>query len=161
MKKLFTLFAVTATLALASGVSHAANLLTNGDLDAGVSGSLPGWTLDEFKTFSGPTTDLVTSEGFIEIAPITNGGGDADEGGFVKAFQGNATTGDLATLNMYQEVPGSVGTKYIFSGVIGAGVIIPACRTAPPRRCSRSSSTTIAIAAPCLAVRRSTSRRPV
>jgi hypothetical protein len=121
MRKL-NLFAILALAALSAGAANAADLLTNGNLDAGVAGSLPGWTLDESKTFSGPTTDLVTSEGFIEIAPITNGGGDADEGGFVKAFNGNSTTGDLATLNMYQDVPGSAGMKYLLTGMIGAGI---------------------------------------
>jgi hypothetical protein len=134
MKKIFTLFAVMALVALGAGKANAANLLTNGDLDAGVAGSLPGWTLDEFKTFSGPTTDLITSEGFIEIPPITNGGGDADLGGFVKAFNGNATTGDLANLNMTQDVAGSPGMKYLLTGMIGAGVNYSGLLPATPTR---------------------------
>src|SRR5882724_3134870 len=121
MKKIFTLFAVTAMVAAAAGTAKAANLLTDGNLDAGTSGTsiIPGWTQDMFKTFSGPTTDLISVEGFIAIPPLT---GPPDLGGFVKAFNGNATTGDLANLNFYQDVPGSAGTKYTFTGMIGAGV---------------------------------------
>jgi hypothetical protein len=121
MRRLLTLVTVLALVASTVGVAKAANLLTNGDLDADLGAPIPGWTLDESKTFSGPTTDLITTEPWIEITPITNGGGDADRGGFVKAFQGNATTGDLATLHMYQDVAGSAGQKYVLTGMIGAG----------------------------------------
>ena len=114
MRKI-NLSAALALVVLSAGVAKA-DLLTNGNLDAALGAPIPGWTLDEFKTFSGPTTDLITTEPWIEIAPITNGGGDADAGGFVKAFQGNATTGDLANLNMYQDVAGACGHEVSLDG---------------------------------------------
>jgi hypothetical protein len=124
MRVLVTFLSALAVLTALAGRSNAVNLLVNGDLDnkvpPGAAGTPPtGWTLDEFKTFSGPTTDLITTEGFIAIGPDTSPG---DLGGFVKAFNGNGTTGDLATLHMYQDVPAVAGTSYVFSGWIGAGV---------------------------------------
>jgi PEP-CTERM motif len=118
MKKL-NLFVIVALVASSAGGAKAANLLINGDLDAGVNDGavFPGWTLDESKTFSGPTTDLLTTQSFVQIPPITVN----DLGGFVKAFQGNATTGDLANLNFYQDVVGLPGIKYVLTGMIGAG----------------------------------------
>lgn len=117
MKRMLTLLAVLSLTAFGTG-SAQANLLVNGDLDTA---SLAGWSKQEFKTFSGDTTDLVSQEPWIEISPITNGGGDNDLGGFLKAFQGNADTGDLATMHLYQDVAGSAGTLYRLTGMIGAG----------------------------------------
>src|SRR5262245_25987372 len=122
MKSLMIVSAFFAIFVARVDVANAQNLLLNGNLDAGAAGVIDNWTLDQFKTFSGPTTDLLTGEGFIEIAPITNGGGDADRGGFVKAFQGNPTTGDLATVHMFQNVAGVPSAKYVLTGMIGAGV---------------------------------------
>jgi hypothetical protein len=124
MKVLFTFLSALVILTAAAGQSSAVNLLLNGDLDnkvpPGLAGAPPtGWTLDESKTFSGPTTDLITDESFIAIGPDTSPG---DLGGFVKAFNGNATTGDLASLHMFQDVPAVAGVKYQFSGWVGAGV---------------------------------------
>jgi hypothetical protein len=117
MKKALTLFIVVGLVALYAGRANA-NLLLNGDLDTAGS-PIADWTADEAKTFSGATTDLISLEGFIAIGPDTNPG---DLGGFVKAFQGNNTTGDLATLHLYQDVPGSAGLTYLLTGWIGAGV---------------------------------------
>lgn len=119
MKRMMTLFVVMGLVACAAGVAKA-DLLVNGSLDVVGGADITGWTLDEFKTFTGPTTDLLTLEPWIEIPPITNGGGDADQGGFVKAFQG--TLNNPATVNMYQDVPGTPGMKYILTGMIGAGI---------------------------------------
>jgi hypothetical protein len=124
MRVFVTFLSALAVLTALAGRSSAVNLLVNGDLDnkvpPGAAGAPPtGWTLDESKTFSGPTTDLITDEGFIAIGPDTSPG---DLGGFVKAFNGNGTTGDLASLHMYQDVPAVAGTSYVFSGWIGAGV---------------------------------------
>ena len=120
MRKTTVLLLILGLMAC-SGTANA-NLLTNGELDAPGNGPvITGWTKDESKTLSGPTTDLITLEPWIEIAPITNGGGDNDRGGFVKAFQGNNTTGDRATLHLTQGVPGVAGVQYTLTGMIGAG----------------------------------------
>ena len=123
MKRMLTLTAVLGLVACSAGVANA-DLLVNGNLDAGSGQSITGWTKDESKSDSGPTTDLVTLEPWIEIAPITNGGGDADQGGFVKSFQGNINLvpPDLATLHLYQDVAGTPDMKYILTGHIGAGL---------------------------------------
>src|SRR3954466_809030 len=123
MKKMFLGFLALSLVATCAGVVSAQNLLTNGTLDVPPPGALiPGWSTTQTKTFSGPASDLITTEPWIEISPITSGGGDADQGGFVKAFQGNLTTGDLATLHLFQDVPGTAGQKYLLTGMIGAGV---------------------------------------
>jgi hypothetical protein len=122
MKKMFFGFFALSLMATCAGIVNAQNLLVNGNLDVPPPGAaIPGWSTTQTKTFSGPTSDLITTEPWIEIAPITSGGGDADQGGFVKAFQGNGTTGDLATLHLYQDVPGIPGQKYLLTGMIGAG----------------------------------------
>lgn len=135
MRKMWILFAAIGMISLGCGVQQASaqNLLLNGDLDSGSGATIDNWSKDEFKTFSGDTTDLITLEPWIEIAPITNGGGDADLGGFLKAFQGNGTTGDLATLHLYQDVAGSAGAKYLLTGWIGAGVNYSGLLTGDPR----------------------------
>jgi PEP-CTERM motif len=120
MKKILTLLMVLGLLAFVTGVANA-NLLVNGNLDT-VGSPIDGWSTQEFKTFSGDTNDLVTLEGFIAIGPVTSPPSAADLGGFVKAFNGNPTTGDLATLNLYQDVAGTAGQKYVLTGWIGAGV---------------------------------------
>ncbi len=121
MKRVLTLFVVLGLVALLAG-GASANLLLNGDLDSpGPGATIDNWTKDESKTFSGPTSDLVTLESWIELPPITNGGGDNDLGAFIKAFQGNPTTGDLATLHLYQDVAGAAGLEYRLSFIIGAG----------------------------------------
>src|SRR5436305_12390861 len=117
MKKMFLGFFALSLVATCAGIVNAQNLLVNGNLDTGTGATIPGWSMTETKTFSGPTSDLITLEGFIQIPPITP----LDQGGFVKAFQGNATTGDLATLHFYQDVPGIAGQKYLLTGMIGAG----------------------------------------
>lgn len=119
MKKMM-MFAAVGILAMAAGVSNA-NLLSNGNLDT-VGTPIASWTADMTKTLSGPGTDFVSLEGFIAIGPNTSPPSAADLGGFVKAFQGNPQTGDLATLHLYQDVAGSAGTKYRLTGWIGAGI---------------------------------------
>lgn len=132
MKK-STLFVALGLVAMAAGAANA-NLLANGNLDSPSPGAvISSWTKDESKTFSGPATDLVTLEPWIEIGPVTNGGGDNDLGAFVKAFQGNATTGDLATLHLYQDVAGSAGTQYKLTGWIGGGANYSGLLTNDPR----------------------------
>jgi MYXO-CTERM domain-containing protein len=121
MRKILALCLALGLVASSGGVASAVNLLVNGELDVVSGQNITGWSLDESKTFSGPTTDLLTLEPWIEIAPITNGGGDPDQGGFVKAFQGNFNTGDLATVHLYQDVAAAPGQLYTLTGMIGAG----------------------------------------
>ncbi len=122
MRVCFTFLTALVVLTALAGRSSAVNLLLNGDLDnkpTGASGQTPNvWTLDEFKTNSGPTTDLITIENFTQVGVDTSPN---DFHGFVKAFQGNNITGDYANLNMYQDVVGVPGLTYQFSGYIGAG----------------------------------------
>src|SRR5262245_32189599 len=111
MKKILCLFALLAVVV--PGSAAKADLLANGNFDSPSPGAIiASWTKSETKTFSGSATDLVTLEPWPEIGPVTSGGGDADLGVFGKAFQGNATTGDLATLHLYQGVAGTAGTNY-------------------------------------------------
>lgn len=136
MRKSLMLVAVAGLIASFAGLPSASaqNLLLNGDLDSpGPGATIDNWSKDEFKTFSGDTTDLITLEPWIEIAPITNGGGDNDLGGFLKAFQGNGSTGDLATLHLYQDVAGSEGLEYGLSGWLGAGANYSGLLTGDPR----------------------------
>jgi len=124
MRVLFTFLTAAVVLTAFAGRSSAVNIpLLNGDMDnkvpPGTSGTPPtGWTLDETKTFSGATSDLITVESFAAAGVDTSPN---DLGGFVKAFQGNGTTGDLANLNMYQDVAGVPGLTYQFSGWVGSG----------------------------------------
>lgn len=132
MRQLFTLFLTACLVACAAGLAQA-QLLTNGDLDAGSGQTIPGWSLNESKTFSGPTTDIITSEPWPELPPITNGGGDADRALFFKSFQGNSTTGDLATGHLYQDVAGNPFVQYTLTGSIGAGINYSGLLTGPTK----------------------------
>jgi hypothetical protein len=118
MKRLLTLFVVMGLVVAVSGVAKA-NLLSNGNVDL-PGGGLPitNWTKDESKTFSGPTTDLASLEPWAGPAPtpVTP----SDHAVFFKAFQGNNTTGDLATAHIYQDVPGTAGQKYVLTGWAGS-----------------------------------------
>jgi hypothetical protein len=123
MRKMFIVCFTLALLASCAGVANAVNLLINGalDLPAGGGATITGWSKDESKTLSGPTSDIITLEPWIETGVVTNGGGDLDLGGFVKAFQGNNTTGDRATLHLYQDVASLAGVQYSLSGYFNAG----------------------------------------
>jgi hypothetical protein len=122
MRKMFILCFTLAFLASCAGVANAVNLLTNGSLDLpGGGAAITGWNKDESKTLSGPASDLITLEPWIEVGVVTNGGGDNDFGGFVKAFQGNNTTGDRATLHLYQDVASAPGVQYSLTGYFNAG----------------------------------------
>jgi hypothetical protein len=124
MKKLSILFLALAFMASSAGVANAVNLLVNGSLDLpGTPGSptFTGWNKDESKTLSGPAADLISQEPWIEVGPSTNGDPNLDFGGFVKAFQGNNTTGDRATLHLYQDVASAPSVQYSLNGWFNAG----------------------------------------
>jgi len=118
MKKIFTLIAACGLMVAVSGLAQA-NLLQNGSMDLPGSGlPITSWTKAESKTFSGPTTDLASLEPWAGPAPtpVTP----SDQGLFFKAFQGNVTTGDLATAHIYQDVPGTAGVEYRLTGWAGS-----------------------------------------
>src|SRR5262249_44152192 len=90
------------------------------------------WINNGFKTVSGPYQDDLSSEPWAGPAPTpvtTDGGlnppspegcGGLDCGVFFKGFTGNATTGDLATGILYQDVPALAGLQYTMTGWAGA-----------------------------------------
>jgi hypothetical protein len=122
MRKLFIMCFALAVLASGAGVANAVNLLVNGSLDLpGGGAAITGWNKDESKTLSGPTSDLITLEPWIEVGVPTNADPALDFGGFVKAFQGNNTTGDRATLHLYQDVASAPGVQYSLTGWFNAG----------------------------------------
>lgn len=86
------------------------------------------WTVVGTRTNTGSFTDILSSEPWAGPAPTpvtTNGTGNAyntgtgcdgtDCGVFFKPFQGNLTTGDLATGHLRQSVLATVGQEYKFS----------------------------------------------
>jgi hypothetical protein len=122
MRKLFIVCLALAMLAGGAGAASAVNLLINGGLDLpGGGATVTGWNKDESKSLSGPTNDLISFEPWIEVGVVTNGGGNNDYGGFVKAFQGNNTTGDRATMHLYQDVASAAGVQYSLTGYFNAG----------------------------------------
>jgi len=95
------------------------NVLYNGDLDvlgvAGANGQVnpgpDGWTIEAFKTISGPNTDGADSEPWCNVQQ--SGG----YGLFFKPFQGSTNLlDDLLTVYFYQDNPATPGTKYTLSG---------------------------------------------
>lgn len=121
MKKMICTFLVMGLVACGAGIENAsANLLSNGSLDTAsvAAPSLPAsWTVDQYKTASGPSSDLVSLEGFPVIGIDTNPG---DVAGFLKAFQGTIANG--ANVDLYQGVAGTPGQQYRLSGYFGAGI---------------------------------------
>jgi hypothetical protein len=86
------------------------------------------WTVVGTRTTTGAFTDILSSEPWAGPAPTpvtTNGTGNAyntgtgcdgtDCGVFFKPFQGNVTTGDLATGHLRQSVLATAGQEYKFS----------------------------------------------
>jgi hypothetical protein len=133
MTRLLTLALVLGLMATRAGMAQ--NLLLNGSFDApGPGATINNWNKTETKTFSGDTTDLVSLEPWIEIGPVTSGGGDSDTGVFLKAFQGNATTGDLATMHLFQDVAAVPGTNYTLTGWVGAGANYSGVQAGTPTR---------------------------
>jgi len=113
------LFTAVVLLAFVAGGAGAAkgDILVNGLLDAtSVSSQVlatpTGWVVDAFKTVSGPFNDGASSEDFANVqAP----GG---KGLFFKPFQG--VIDNPITVNLYQDTPGTPGTKYTLTAFAGA-----------------------------------------
>jgi hypothetical protein len=152
MKKISIFVAILALVALSAGAVHAANLLTNGDMDMGVPVEVvPGfflpqpasWVNQGFKTFSGPYFDDLSSEPWAgpaptpvtadNVLPPPDGCDGPDCGVFFKAFGGNVQTGDLANAILYQNNPATSGLTYVMTGWAGAEAnysgLIPASPT--------------------------------
>ena len=119
MKRQLTLFVMTVLLAGGSGVVKA-NLLSNGNLDLTAIGpqtlaTPTGWSVNSFKTISGPFSDGCSSETFANV--LAAGG----YGLFFKPFQGSQSTGDYINVDLYQDNPGTAGLTYSLTGWAGAG----------------------------------------
>jgi hypothetical protein len=146
MNRALTLVLAIGLVAVAAGLAHAQNLLTNGNLDltqATVIVDNPEPTADFFlpkpqvwqnigtRTISGPYEDEMSSEPWAGPAPtpVTTDGnsnpphpegcGGPDCGVFFKPFSGNATNG-AATGHLQQAVPGLPGKRYELRGWAGA-----------------------------------------
>jgi hypothetical protein len=117
---------VTVGLLWAAGGVSAAELLTNGSLDATYQQEIvPGFSLPKpanwvnvgTRAISGAYEDEMSSETWAGPAPTpvtTN-----DNGVFFKGFSGTATTG-AATAHLYQDNPASPGVRYTLTGWAGA-----------------------------------------
>ena len=101
--------------AAAWGMASAnANLLFNANLDdtslsTQLNPSPTGWTIDASKTISGTFFDGADSETWCNV--LDTGG----YGLFFKPFQGDASAGDLLTVNFYQDNPATPNTKFTLS----------------------------------------------
>jgi hypothetical protein len=104
------LFAALVVLALGTSLAQAQNLLLNPGLDdppIHEGNTAIGWTLETFKTNSGPS-DTANFANFADReAP-------AGRGLWYRSFLG--TTADPAQANLSQSVPGLPGVKYIMTG---------------------------------------------
>jgi hypothetical protein len=110
MKKTLSLFAALAVLALWTSQAQAQNLLVNPGLDdppihEGTTAT--GWTLETFKTNSGPS-DTANFPTFADRAAPDG------RGLWYRAFLG--TPADPAQANLTQTVPGIAGAKYVMTG---------------------------------------------
>lgn len=101
-----------------SASASAQNLLTNGDLEAGVVSELGGWEL--LETVTGMPGALVNSAQLQDFAGAEMIGDANRQGLWLTAFNGNtgAYTGQNRAINadLFQIVPGTAGTTYTFSG---------------------------------------------
>jgi hypothetical protein len=122
MKKLLTML-ILGLMACGARDAGAANLLLNGDLDDPGDHEIDlalNWTLEELRQ-SGPG-DTATFARFGNHTPNPNDPGpDPDMtgtgprvGAWFKNFTGTPT--NLATAHLYQDVPGTPGTKYAMTG---------------------------------------------
>lgn len=116
-----------------------ANLLSNGNLDRTYNQEIvPGfflpkptvWVNEGTRSITGPYEDEMSSETWAGPAPtpvttdgfnVTTGTQTNDDWGvFFKPFSGNTTTNGLATGHLFQDVAGSAGLIYTFTGWAGA-----------------------------------------
>jgi hypothetical protein len=110
MRKTLSLIAACTVLALSTSQVQAQNLLINPGLDdppIHEGATATGWTLETFKTNSGPS-DTANFPTFADrVAP-------EGRGLWYRAFLG--TPADPAQANLTQTVPGIAGAKYVMTG---------------------------------------------
>ena len=114
MRKTVALFAVVGALAFDPSLARAQNLLTNPSLDAPAvheGTTATGWTLETFRTNSGPALTGNFADFANHTAPPTVPPG---RGLWMRAFVG--TDADRAQANLFQDVPGTPGRIYRMSG---------------------------------------------
>jgi len=114
-KRIAGLCAALALAACVTGSVNAANVLFNPTLDQTsvsdqVNPTPTGWHTEANKTLFGVFLDGADSETFCNVID-TNG-----FGVFFKPFQGDVSTEDLLTVNLFQDNPATPGTKYTLSG---------------------------------------------
>ena len=110
MRKTLSLIAALTVLALWTSQVLAQNLLVNPGLDLPAENegaTATGWTLETFKTNSGPS-DTANFPNFADRADP------AGRGLWYRAFLG--TPADPAQANLTQTVPGIAGAKYVMTG---------------------------------------------
>lgn len=123
-------------VALSACSVASANLLVNGNLDDTYQQEIvpafflpkpTAWQNVGTRSISGPYEDEMSSEPWAGPAPtpVTTGtnasfpaGPGLDAGVFFKAFSGNATDGS-ATGHLFQDVAGTAGLTYVFTGWAG------------------------------------------
>jgi len=114
-KRILAPCAILALAAWSSTSANAANLLFNGTLDQTsvydqVNATPSGWHTEANKSVSGVYLDGGDSEPWCNVVD-TNG-----FGFFFKPFQGDVSSQDLLTVNLYQDNPATPGTKFTLSG---------------------------------------------
>lgn len=113
------LSALLAVLALSSGQGHAANVLSNANLDQIGSTTQNhdcpiGWVVAATKSFSGDFFDGGDSETWCNVSPPSDPSG---YGFFFKPFQGSVgPPEDVLTVQLYQDNPATPGTMFTLSG---------------------------------------------
>jgi hypothetical protein len=122
MKRLLTLFFALGIMACAAGLVTAQEQLTDPGMNAvgpnGQLGPSPNapWVLEASRGATDPYNDGAASEGFADV----DGGG---FGLFFKAFTGNPPwdpTAGSVDVDIYQDVDGTPGMKYILTGWWGS-----------------------------------------
>jgi hypothetical protein len=122
MKRLLTLFLVLGLVACVASVVSAQNLLTDPGMNSvGPNGQLgptpdPPWVVNAARGGVGGYNDGAASEAFADV----DGGG---FGLFYKAFTGNPPwdpTAGSVDADIYQDIPGTPGMKYILTGWWGS-----------------------------------------
>ena len=119
MKTLRPLILVLLIAACHIPTAMAVNLLVNPDLDnisisSQFNATPDNWVVNASRSISGPLSDGASSENFANVFQPSG------FGLFYKAFQGTLATGDLANVDLYQDVSGQPGVKYKLTGWAGA-----------------------------------------
>jgi hypothetical protein len=111
MKRLLILSTVLSSLAFASTVVRAQNLLVSGDLEI-PSIEFPDWTVQEFRTGSSAAINSLTREGFANQPASVAG----EFGAWFRPWSAGDTSTDKVNAILSQIVPGAAGENYTFTG---------------------------------------------